>query len=241
MWGGNYFFTCPFLSGYCNRVKKTSTALLVSITWFAVIGQFSIMIVKPEAVFIPTFIGFIAYFTIQTNIMVASALTMILINTNHPSRSFIVRPSTLTAITIYITVTGLIYNMILRGIWHPEGFQKLIDELLHSFVPVAMVMYWLRFVALENISWNNIWWWLIYPAVYLGATLGYGLVVQRYPYPFVDVNALGYGRVFLNSMFVGTLFLLLSCLFVGVSKRIRKSGSNRWAFPICTASFYPIN
>lgn len=220
------FCTCrsyPIL----HHVKKTSTIILAAITWFAIIGQFSIMMVKPEAALIPTFIGFIAFFTIQTNIMVASALTITLISTNHPIRAFVVKASTLTAITVYITVTGLIYNVILRGIWHPEGFQKLIDELLHSIVPIAMVIYWLRFVALENIPWSSVYWWLIYPAIYLGATLSYGLIAQRYPYPFIDVNALGYGHTFLNSLFVGMLFLLLSYLFVGVSKRIRNSGSSR--------------
>ncbi len=155
--------------------------------------------------------------------MVAVALTMLSVYPSHWLGQFFSHRSTLTAITVYILVTGLVYNIILRGIWHPVGFQKIVDEMLHVFVPLATVTWWFFFVAPHKLSWKNVWPWLIYPMVYFGFTMGYGFYAQRYPYPFMEVAVLGYGKVIANGLMVLSLFLFLSLCLVGISKLVKRS------------------
>lgn len=49
---------------------------------------------------------------------------------------------TLTAITAFILIVGLVYQVALRGIWQPTGLQHIVDELLHTIIPLYVFMYW---------------------------------------------------------------------------------------------------
>ena len=51
--------------------------------------------------------------------------------------------------------------------------------------------------------------WRRRPALVRGALIG------RYPYPFIDVGALGYGRVLVNSVGVLLGFILIALILVG--------------------------
>jgi hypothetical protein len=44
-----------------------------------------------------------------------------------------------------------------------------------------------------------------------------------YPYPFIDVNQLGYPGVLLNGLGLIIAFLVLSSLFVGIGKLISRN------------------
>jgi len=46
----------------------------------------------------------------------------------------------ITAITVYITIVGLVYNVILRFLWKPEGLQFIVDELLHTVIPLLLLV-----------------------------------------------------------------------------------------------------
>ena len=52
--------------------------------------------------------------------------------------------------------------------------------------------------------------------VALGASLGYD--GNRYPYPFLNADALGWNRLLLNVAVMHVFFSLLGCLFVAVDK-----------------------
>ena len=67
-------------------------------------------------------------------------------------------------------------------------------------MPVLYVLYWLLFVPKSRLPWNSVLFWLIYPLAYLSYTLIHGALSGWYPYPFVDVSVVGYGRVFANSL-----------------------------------------
>ena len=99
--------------------------------------------------------------------MVALCLSGILISPSSPAGIFFSKPSTLTAIALYIFIVGLVYNVILRFIWEPTGLQKWVDETLHVVVPVLFVFSWLLFVIKGTLKWSLPFRWLVYPAVYL--------------------------------------------------------------------------
>jgi hypothetical protein len=106
----------------------------------------------------------------------------------------------------------------LRNLWHPEGLQLVVDELLHSVIPVLFLLYWLIFVPKGLLQWKNVFSWLIYPVVYIVFVLLRGKSSRFYPYPLINVNDLGYSKVLLNCCGLFIAFLLLSLLFIAIAK-----------------------
>jgi hypothetical protein len=93
---------------------------------------------------------------------------------------------------VCIAVTGAVYLVVLRPVVHNEGWGVVTDTVFHYVVPLL---------------------WLAY-------TLARGAIVHEYPYPFVDVDALGYGQVLLNCLGVAALFTALAAAAWGVDRRL---------------------
>src|SRR4051812_38806133 len=100
---------------------------------------------------------------------------------------------------VYITVVGLVYNLILRQLWKPAGLQFVDDELLHSVIPFLFILYWLMFVPKSELKWKDVLFWLIYPLIYLICILIRGALSGFYPYPFINTDDIGYYETFINS------------------------------------------
>ena len=130
------------------------------------------------------------------------------------------KPTTAAAIIVYITIVGLVYNLILRFLWAPQGLQKIVDEALHSVIPLLSIIHWLTWVPKKSLEWKDAFPWLIYPLAYFAYILMRGACSSLYPYPFVDVTALGYTKVVLNSLILSVGFLIVAFLYVGIGKLI---------------------
>ena len=125
------------------------------------------------------------------------------------------------ATAVYIAIVGMVYQLLLRQLWNPQGAQWVADVLLHSVVPVGYVVYWLLFAPRAGLSWKDSVTWLIYPGVYLVYVLARGAVSGIYPYPFVDVNVLGYGGVVARAGLLLLVFLGMGLLVVAVGRWMR--------------------
>ena len=192
------------------------------ITWFAVIVQFYLLMKNNPAPTIPEKVfRFFGYFTVDTNILVALSFTFIALNSNSRLVRFFTKASTVTAITAYIIIVGITYNVFLRSTWDPQGLQKLVDELLHSVIPIVYVIFWVAFVPAEKLKWKNAFPWVIYPIVYMAYAIILGAITKYYPYPFVDVNELGYHKALLNAALVLLTLFLLSLALIGTGKIMR--------------------
>ena len=190
--------------------------------WSAVITQFYLMI-SNRVVSIPeTTLRFFSFFTINTNILVALCFTFIFLRSNSVLGRFFSKTATIAAITVYITIVGIVYNVILRSTWDPQGMQKLVDELLHSCIPVLFIIFWLIFAPIEELQWKNAFPWLIYPIVYMIYAIVHGVITKFYPYPFVDVNKLGYNKALLNAGAVLLVIFLLSLALIATAKLMKK-------------------
>ena len=55
---------------------------------------------------------------------------------------------------------------------------------------------------------------------------GHCYVTGWYPYPFIDVTKLGYGRMLLNSAGLILAFLALELLFVGLGRLLKARRDN---------------
>ncbi len=162
----------------------------------------------------------LAFFTVQSNLIVAATAALLVVRVDHPSLAF--RTARLIGL-IAITVTGVVYHVALASIVDLAGWDEFGNQLVHTIVPILAVVGWLAFGPRGAISARTAWLSLLFPVVWLTFTLIRGTVVGFYPYPFVDVKALGYGEVALNCVWVSLLMLALAGAAVVVDQRI--SGS----------------
>jgi hypothetical protein len=167
-----------------------------------------------------TIIRFFGYFTVLSNILVATCFTIILIEPGSGWGRFFAKPATLTAVTVYITVVGIIYNAILRFLWSPKGLQLVVDELLHSIVPVLVIVYWAIAVPGQRLKYKLIGPWLIYPGIYCLYSMIRGSFAAFYPYPFLDVVKLGYQKVLINILGVLFVFIAVSAIFIFITNYV---------------------
>lgn len=201
-------------------MHKTLSLLLAIIVWFAVTAQFW-LIIENRATDIPeTVIRFFSFFTILTNILAAMYFSG-----QYSGKQFTNQPGVLTAVTCYIFIVGIVYQIVLRQLWHPTGLQKLADELLHSVNPLLVILYWYNYEKKDGLHYRAIKNWLIYPVVYLLYILIRGNFSGFYPYPFADVKNIGIQKALLNSSIILLFFIGIACLLIALGKRMAKKVS----------------
>lgn len=200
-----------------QKVKWAYTTLLIILIWFTLVLQFTISVPAYQSqgrTLAGSVLQLCSFFTIISNFLVVVSLTILLIKPGSTVGKFFSKSSVLTGLTVYITVVGVVYNVVLRQIWHPEGLFKLADELLHTVNPLLFIIYWLVFVQKQGLKWSNTLSWLIFPFIYLVYILIRGAISGYYPYPFIDVSLLGYTKVMINSLVLLFVFLAFGALFV---------------------------
>lgn len=199
-------------------MKRFLALIFCLIGWFALSAQYYLMIQTSVAPFLEINIRFFSYFTILTNLIVAVYFTSQVFKKDQKSEN----SGTLTAITIYIVIVGLIYQAVLRSTWNPTGLQRVVDELLHTLIPVFVLIYWFLYENKNGLNYKQIPKWAVYPLIYLFYILIRGNFSGFYPYPFVDVLSIGYSKVMMNSFWILVFFVGLSMLFIRIGKVLNK-------------------
>ncbi|NWA70217.1 Pr6Pr family membrane protein [Pseudomonas reactans] len=166
-------------------------------------------------------INFFSFFTVLTNTLAAVVLSYALVKRDSPAKRFFLAPVICSGIAVSILVVGLAYNLLLRHLWQPEGFQFIADELLHDVMPVLFFIYWWRCVPKGDLRLKHIGGWVIYPLVYFAYALLRGDLLGQYQYPFIDVSTLGYPQVFVNAGGILLGFVLIALAVVGLDKLIK--------------------
>jgi hypothetical protein len=200
------------------RIYATITAALA---WFALALQCYLTVTLSVAngkTLIAGVIVFVSYFTILTNLLVAVVLSFSLWAPGTHWGAWFSRPTVQSGTAVYIAIVGIVYSLLLRHIWDPQGLQKLADVLLHDLIPLLFVVYWVVFVPKNSLRWKDAVWWLTYPAAYFAYTLLRGAASGWYAYPFLDAQALGYSRVAANAVMLLAAFLLTGLLFVAIAR-----------------------
>ncbi|MBI5371523.1 MAG: Pr6Pr family membrane protein [Sphingobacteriales bacterium] len=202
-------------------MKRKLSILFAAIAWFAVLAQFYLMMENRRASVCETIIRFFSFFTILTNLLVAIYFTFILFKIKGRIPAILNKPGALTAITVYITTVGLVYQVILRHTWQPAGLQLIVDELLHTVMPVLVIIYWYLYENKSSATYRQIPMWLLYPLIYVTYILVRGSFSGFYPYPFVDAGNLGLSKVIINIVVLMALFVVLSAIYIRVGRAIK--------------------
>ena len=135
-----------------------------------------------------------------------------------------------------ITVTMLIYLVVLVPTRFADGDSdifSLTDTLIHVVTPVLMIVDWLLFVPKGAFRWMDPLLWTLLPYAYLGWAFAYGASGgeftpgQKYPYPFMNIEALGIPGVAqwivmlsLALIAVGFVYVVLDRILAALARRM---------------------
>ncbi|CRM56332.1 Pr6Pr family membrane protein [Pseudomonas fluorescens] len=166
-------------------------------------------------------ISFFSFFTVLTNTLVVVVLSYWLVKRDSAGKRFFLAPVISSAIAASIVLVSLAYNLLLRHLWSPEGFQFIADELLHDVMPLLFLIYWWRCVPKGTLRLKHIAGWVIYPLVYFAYVLLRGHLLGQYQYPFLDVGSLGYPQVLVNAGGILLGFLMIALAVIGLDRLVK--------------------
>lgn len=165
------------------------------------------LVVRTGPVTLPVRLGrLVSFFTIQSNLLVFVAALTLARDPSYDGRWW---RTVRLAGTVGIAVTGLVHFVLLRPIIHLDGWDWAADKLLHMVVPLLAVVGWVVFGPRPRVTLTEVRRAIVWPFAWLGWTLAVGTISGWYPYPFLDVDAEGWGRVLAAAGAVTVLFLAL--------------------------------
>ncbi len=164
-------------------------------------------------------IDLFSYFTIWSQIAVGIIMTLLYLNPARDGKLFrVLRIDTV----LMITVTGVVYNLLLGPNYPPQGLNQISSPIQHTITPLITV---LIFIIAGPRGWfnlKNILAALVLPIVYVFYTLFRGAIIDKYPYDFFDVVANGYANVII--FVLGILFasIIVAVFYWGIDKALTK-------------------
>ncbi|MEG3659492.1 Pr6Pr family membrane protein [Arenibacter palladensis] len=201
-------------------MKRKIETIGLTMGWFAIIGQFILLIMNRQAGLFETIIRFFSFFTILTNILVALYFTMSYLDSKKNPLNLILSNGAMTALTTFILIVGLVYQVSLRHIWNPTGLQFVVDELLHTVIPIYMLLYWFLYSKTTDLEAKSVLKWLLYPLIYVMFIVSRGYISSYYPYPFLNIPEIGLERALFNiAIILGVSILMMILLIITVKFR----------------------
>lgn len=167
---------------------------------------------------------YFGYFTILSNLLATVAATAVAAAPGSGAGRWFARPGVVTAITAVMLVVAGAYHLLLRQVWDPRGWQLVADLALHYALPALVLAWWWLHARARRLRWRSIPSWTAFPLAYLGYALVRGELTGLYPYPFIDVPVLGYGRVLVNAAGLLAVYCAVAAALVLVG---RSTGPDR--------------
>jgi hypothetical protein len=194
---------------------QTGYRVVVSaLGWFAIILQYWLIAsTRSGPDLVAWTINYFSFFTTIGNILVALAMTLPWLAPRSRLAQWLLRPSVRTVIVAYIIVVGLVYHLMLRNQYNPQGWRLACVIILHYVIPPLFIIDWLAFVQKRNLSWKILFGALALPVLYVAWTLVHGAVTGFYPYPFINVARFGYAQVLMT---IGAMIAAFVCLVLGL-------------------------
>ncbi|MDW3213734.1 MAG: Pr6Pr family membrane protein [Ilumatobacteraceae bacterium] len=130
-------------------------------------------------------VNFFSFFTIDSNIL--AALVFVGLEFDRSSPIGRVARRCRGAATLYMTMTGIIYAVLLAPIAADVSTQlDWVNAVLHIIVPIWAIADWVTNPPAPAPDRRTVLWWLSFPVAWLTYTVIRGNIVDWYPYPFLD-------------------------------------------------------
>ena len=199
---------------------QTGYRVVVSaLGWFAIILQYWLIAsTRSGPDLVAWTINYFSFFTTIGNILVALAMTLPWLAPRSRLAQWLLRPSVRTVIVAYIIVVGLVYHLMLRNLYNPQGWRLACVIILHYVIPPLFIIDWLAFVQKRHLSWKILFGALALPVLYVAWTLVHGAFTGFYPYPFINVARFGYAQVLMTIGAMIAAFVCLILALVGIGR-----------------------
>lgn len=176
-----------------------------------------------------------AYYTILSNILCFIYFAVLVI-AQRKNENALIRG----AVTMCITVTGLVYHFMLGGFMGtaagagvPVTALSVSNILVHYVVPILVILDYFLFVPKGQYKSLYPLAWLVLPYAYFAFSMvraevstrtftGFG-ATSRYPYPFLDVDLYGWDKVLLIVLAVTVAFIALGYIVYVLDRLLGKN------------------
>lgn len=167
--------------------------------------------------------NFLSFFTIDSNILAAIALAIGAVWAWTTGRNGEREPRWLAVLlacaSTYMIVTGIVYNLLLRGIELPQGVTVVwANEVLHVIIPLFLLADVLFAPRRRTLPWSTVGIAAIFPILWVVYTLiRANLIVAPatgeawwYPYPFLNPHRVPGGYLGVSGYIVGIAAAILA-------------------------------
>lgn len=182
--------------------------------------------------------NFFSFFTVLSNVLAAGVLTWAgIVHLRRPGTPAAGTPvdgpalaTVLACATTAMIITGVVYNLLLRGLTLPQGSEPVpwSNEVLHLIGPLFLLLDLFVAPRRRALPWRSVAVVLIFPLVWTAYTLVRGPLVTNpgtgdpwwYPYPFLNPhNDGGWPSVLLYVVIIAIAFVVVGAATVGVGRR----------------------
>lgn len=167
-----------------------------------------------------------SYFTIWSNVVVAVTMTVLARQALRPTA--VVRTLRLDSV-VMITITAIVYAVLLAPSAVIVGWSRLTDPILHQVTPAVTVLVWLVFGPRGWITWRTVLAAMIVPLTWIAWVMLRGSVIGAYPYDFTNVAELGVGPVASTLAGILVFGLVVTSAYWGIDAALRRVLSARTA------------
>ena len=137
----------------------------------------------------------------------------------------------LASVSTYMVITGIVYNLLLRGITLPQGSEPIpwSNEVLHLIGPLFLLADVFVGPCRRALPWRAVWAVVAFPIVWVVYTMVRGGLVTNpvsgdpfwYPYPFLNPNAAGgWGSVILYVIGISLAIIAVGCFVMWWGRRV---------------------
>lgn len=206
-----------------STASRAWHAALATIAGVALVWQ-AVLVVRSGDGLVDLF----AYFTIQSNLIVAVAAGAIALGRPWHGRAW--RAFRLAGL-VGITVTGVVYVVAIGPYVQFEGIVRVLDSVFHYVVPAAAVLGHVLFRPREEFERSDLV-FLAWPVLWLAGTLARGRWgspsfttqdgLAAYPYAFLDIERQGATSVAVAAVVVTLLLTAVALVYIRSGRSVAR-------------------
>jgi hypothetical protein len=197
---------------------RPAAGVIALIGFSAIVLRFSVLFGRTgsagEAIW-----SMLRFYTVIGNALAAAVLAAIALGSR---RAF--SPLMTGGVTLNLALIGIVYAVLLRGLQKLTGLTVVTDFVMHDVQPLLVAGFWLVFAPKRALRWRDPWLWAVPPCLYFIYAMVRGQYEGRYPYPFINVDKLGWPQTLVNAAAICFAFVVAGWLLVWLGRRIAKAG-----------------
>lgn len=158
----------------------------------------------------------LGFFTVWANLLAVPVGAAVAAGRGQGQRAVLV-------LVVALAGVGLVYSLLLRGLWNEQGTQQLVGIFLHDLTPLLAGALWVMSphgkLGLRDLAAA-----VMFPFVFLLSAELRGAIEGWYPYAFLDPAAQGIGGLALSLGATLSVFALIAAALIVIDSRLERRG-----------------